>query len=832
MFARQVRQQGDRPALESSRGAWSYRELDRASARVAATLRRRQLRRGDLVAVLCARSPELVACWLGVVRAGGVFLPIDPGHPNRRIATLFDDARPRFVVHQAELLDRLPRKIAASRIEIGAAWLETAERPPPLPARWRAGQAAYAMFTSGSTGRPKAVLLPHMGLANLAAAQAAAFRVTPRSRVLQFSSPAFDASISEIFATLTAGGTLVMADPAELLPGARLVRALQEHRITHLTIPPTLLGELPVAELPDLQTLVVAGEACSAEIASQWSAGRQLINAYGPTETTVCATLYSCPSGRQPRPPIGKPITNCRAYVLDDRGRPCADGQTGELYLGGPGVGLGYLNCPEQTAQRFLPDHFDTRATARMYRSGDLARRNREGQLEFVGRVDDQLQIRGIRVEPGEVAAALEAVPGVRQAAVLAERSGSRQRLAAFVTTRGGEAPSTQSLVAQLRRRLPPHLVPARVERVERFPRLASGKIDLAALAGQNESRLVKHVADPTPPRTKLERDVLAIFEQVLSVDGLGMEDDFFTCGGDSLAAMELLFRLERQLARQLDPRELLAAPTPAALVRTLSDRPRDGGHPLIVPLAGDQDARPLFCVHPGGGNALCYFDLARAMEPQFAVYGVQSPGLVDTQSPPETIEELAEEYLAAIRSLTSGRPFHLCGWSFGGVVAFEMAKRLAVGERAGPVVLVDCGRRHAFAVLRELMPDLKVPLYQIPWLEEEQLFAAFRGQTRDSRLIPDGAEESLTRRIFRVFVSNVEATLRYEPGRLEDDVVFVEAAQPIPGSRRAPSDEWRDRCRRLTVITTPGSHLTLIRPPLVRQLAETLKNVFPVAIR
>jgi thioesterase domain-containing protein/acyl carrier protein len=538
--------------------------------------------------------------------------------------------------------------------------------------------------------------------------------------------------------------------------------------------------------------------------------------------------MFHCPQGDQPGPPIGSPIANCWTYILDAQGNLCAAGEIGELYIGGVGVGLGYLNRPQLTAERFVPDSFCPRSGATMYRSGDLVARRPDGNLEFHGRVDQQVKIRGIRIEPAEVVAALESIPCVRQAAVIAQESGGTSRLVAFATATQLQTPPTQVLFAELRRRLPAHLVPARLEWVSAFPRLPNGKVDRTALQSMPAEPCVPASAAriSTLPESPVERELRHMMEEVLDQPGISGNDDFFARGGDSLMAMDLLSRIERRFGMRLEPRQLLASPTPASLSQTLGDAPESRPHPLVVPLSGDGEGTPLFCIHPGGGNVYCYLELARALGPGVSVYGIQSHGIEDDVRPAETIEALAEEYLDAIRAVTVGRPCYLSGWSFGGLVAFEIAKRLTNEKLASPVVLIDSGKLHAFAVVRALFPDLSVPLFQMPWLDEDELLESFCAQKQRSQLIPPHADRQLSRRILRVFMANVEATLRYQPGQIDQDLVFIEADELLPGMRRPPSQEWREHCRQTHVFRTRGSHLQMVQQPYVNKLAEVLTHV------
>ncbi len=390
LFTRAARQNPDAVALVHEDQVVRYGELAERADRLAHWLRAAGVGAESVVAVRMKRSPELVTAVLGIWKAGAAYLPVDPDYPAERIAYMLDDARPTCV------LDELPDLTGLPGTDPGV-------RPHP-------DSPAYLIYTSGSTGRPKGVVASHRGVHSLLTTQRERLGVGPGSRVLQFASPSFDAAFWEICMGLLSGATLVLAPAERLLPGLALASVVAEHGVTHVTLPPSALAVLPEDALPGV-TLVVAGEACPPDLTARWSAGRRMINAYGPTETTVCATT-SAPLSGAGVPPLGTPVVDARVYVLDARLRPVPHGVVGELYLAGAGLARGYLNRHALTAERFVADPFGAPGS-RMYRTGDLARRRTDGTLEFAGRVDHQIKVRGFRVEPGEVEAALTEHPSV-----------------------------------------------------------------------------------------------------------------------------------------------------------------------------------------------------------------------------------------------------------------------------------------------------------------------------------------------------------------------------------------------------------------------------------
>ncbi|MFH8348636.1 amino acid adenylation domain-containing protein [Streptomyces sp. NPDC018045] len=554
LFAEQVARTPDATALVFEDVTLSYGELNARANRLAHRLTAQGVRPETPVAVVLPRSVELAVALLAVLKAGGAYVPVDPDYPAERRAFVLADTAPVLVLDAEAMRQDL------------SAYPDTDPTTGLRPAH-----PAYVIHTSGSTGTPKGVVVPHTGLAALAASQAERFAVTAESRVLQFASAAFDASVSEMCVTWLSGAALVMAPGERLLPGAGLEELLAGQRVTHATLPPSVLAALPPrAALPGVVSLVVAGEACPADLVERWSAGRRMVNAYGPTEATVCASVGAPLSGRVV-PSLGAPIGDVRMFVLDALLRPVPDGAAGELYLAGSGLARGYLGRFALTAERFVACPFGP-AGARMYRTGDLVRRRADGEPEFVGRVDDQVKVRGHRIEPGEVEQALGAHPAVRQAAVAAraDRTGDL-RLTGYVVPAADAA--RQTLAAELRRdllaRLPEYLVPSVITVLDALPLTPNGKVDRKALPAPDPARTGSD-AGGRAPRSPQEEILCELYADLLGVPGVGIDDSFFALGGHSLLATRLVSRVRAVLGVELPIAALFEAPTVEALVERL----------------------------------------------------------------------------------------------------------------------------------------------------------------------------------------------------------------------------------------------------------------------
>ena len=571
LFEAQAARTPDATAIESPTARLTYAELDAYANRMARTLRRRGVGRGDLVAVVSDHDIDTFVALLAVLKAGAAYAPIDIEAPPERLRHQFEDACPRLVLADVAALGRLPDN-AGERVafdtcarevdgEAGDDLRDAHPGPHPGP-----DDLAYVIYTSGSTGTPKGVLVEHDGLRELTLAQIDAFAIEPRSRLLQFASLSFDASVSEVFTAWCRGACLCLPGRARMLAGDALAAVLNERAITHVTLPPSVVpGLVDAGGAPTLQTLVVAGEACTAAIVRRWPSAVRFINAYGPTEATVCATLHVCDATESRDPPIGRPLAHATVYVLDDALQRVPEGIAGEIVIGGTGVARGYHRKPALTAERFLADPF-VGGGARMYRTGDRGRIRTDGVIEFLGRIDQQLKVRGYRIEPGDVEAALLRDGRIAQAFVTAHGELDSRSLVAYVVAVDRSMLASEDVLAAVRGRLPAYMVPSAVVVMERFPLTVNGKIDRAALpppgAGSAERDASAHVAARTPT----ERRLVEIWADVLGCSPPGVLDNFFALGGHSLLATRVVGRIRQTMAVALTLQEFFAAATLEAL--------------------------------------------------------------------------------------------------------------------------------------------------------------------------------------------------------------------------------------------------------------------------
>ncbi|MBF0626317.1 MAG: amino acid adenylation domain-containing protein, partial [Magnetococcales bacterium] len=499
--ARVARAHPDAPAVEGEGTLLTHGELDRRANRLAHLLRARGVGVGSRVAICLDRVVEAPLGILAILKAGAAYVPLDPAYPRERLRHMLEDAEPRLVITRAGLADRLPDRAVGEPLLLEPGADPAPDRPETAPEFVQTPDTpAYVIFTSGSTGRPKGIELDHRGLVNLIHDSNRRFGVTQHSRVLQFAAFGFDVAVWETWMALNAGGTLVLNPGGDLFSLLHLPRFLRQRRITHALLPPSLLAVLPADDLPELQTVIAVGERCTNANVARWAPGRTFFNGYGPAEGTVTVAVHPTDAHAPPRvlgPPIGRPLDNVRLHVLDSRGRELPVGIPGEIAVGGLQVARGYLKRPELTRERFVPDPFGSDPAARLYRTGDRGRRLPDGQLEFLGRLDHQIKIRGFRVELGEIEAVLGRDPQVA-GAVVTLRAGPVPALDAYVVTRGGADPDPRRLRELAARHLPDYMVPATVTVLARFPLTPNGKVDRDALPAPGS----RGVAAPngTPP--------------------------------------------------------------------------------------------------------------------------------------------------------------------------------------------------------------------------------------------------------------------------------------------------------------------------------------------
>jgi len=686
----QARQTPDSVAVADAKQQLTYRELNARANQLARYLRKLGVGPEVLVGIALERSAELLVALLGILKAGGAYVPLDPEYPLERLAFMAKDSGLRGIVTQGGLLEKLPEG-AAPRIDPDTErGLIAKESREDFPSGAGPDNLVYVIYTSGSTGLPKGVEITHRSLANLVLWHRDAFEVTAADRATLFSSPAFDASVWEIGPYLSVGAGLVLPDETTRLSPDLLRDWLVANRITIGFFPTALAEQLIALEWPDNTSLriMLTGADRLRHYPSE-TLPFALVNNYGPTEATVVTTSGRVPSeGRGGSlPSIGRPIANVEVYILNEKLRPVVDGEAGELCIGGVGLARGYHQRPELTAEKFIPNPFSARAESRLYRTGDVARVARDGQLEFVGRLDEQVKIRGYRVETGEIEAVLGEHGGVEAAVVVARQETPEDaRLVAYVVPRAGQRPAIEELRNALKRKLPEWMLPARFEFLEAMPLTPSGKVDRRALPTPGTSRPLM-AASGTTARTDLEQKLAELFAKLLRLDHVGIDEDFFDLGGDSLVALKLIAKLEKAMGQRISLASLFHAPTVRELAAFLSDHRSTHEILRALPIQAQGSRPPFFCV--GGGPSTRA--LAQRLAPEQPFLGlVFEEAELQTLPAPFRVEDLAAILVRKMQAEQRTGPYFLGGWCFYGCVAYEMARQLrASGEEVELLILI-----------------------------------------------------------------------------------------------------------------------------------------------
>ncbi|GAB2715911.1 amino acid adenylation domain-containing protein [Halomonas garicola] len=841
----------DAVALEFGGQALTYAELERRSRALAVALHQRGVDRGSIVAVALPRSLELEIALVAVLRAGAAYLPLDAEQPDARLKRILDSAEPACLL-SADVERFARQSVLAPRDwptdAPGEALADTAPAPD---------DPAYVIYTSGSTGEPKGVVVEHRAIINRLLWMRDYFAVDESERILQKTPATFDVSVWEFFLPLIAGARLVIA-PADAHRDPRAIaRLIRERGITTLHFVPSMLGAFlttPGIAAQRLRRVIVSGEALTPSLRERFHAtlDTRLFNLYGPTEAAVDVSVWEATRDDTSNPvPIGFPVWNTRLYVLDAQLRPLPPGVAGDLYLGGVQLARGYLGQPALTAERFIDAPFINDGFLdgeRLYKSGDVARFRRDGAVEYLGRSDDQVKLRGLRIELGDIATALADAPGVAAAEVLLRELGSGEpRLVGYVQLDADSAaPGLASDSAALRARVTPHLarqlpdymLPAAYVAVDEWPLTANGKLNRRALP-------LPEMADDAGGgelATDTQRTLAALFARELKLENhrpLGPDADFFRLGGDSLSAVHLLLAIEKHFLRDPGFGTLFAAPTIAALAAQLDapDKAADDGlGPSVVLAQGEQRLPPLFAVHPAGGIAWNYRSLARSLAqtlaPARTVYGLQSPALRPDKPLPASIEALADDYVATVQALHPAGPVHLAGWSVGGIIAHAMAVRLReAGREVGVVALLDaypaeCWRAEPepdpdpVAALRALLAIAGYDPEQHLALDTREKVVAFlrRGESTLGNL-PEAALDGVVRA-----VTGTNRLVRgHHHGYLDAALVHLRAGRDHVSRPHLKAALWQAHAAEVEALETPYYHAEMTGADAAQHLAPLL---------
>jgi len=840
----QVELNPDAVAVVCEEEQLTYRELNEQANQLARHLQSLGVGSEVLVGIYVERSIEMIIGLLGILKAGAAYVPLDPDYPSERLTYILDNSQAAVLVTTAQLAPRLPslpqqliclddERELLSTYNRGN--LQTSVQPDNL---------AYVIYTSGSTGKPKGVEICHQSLVNFLCSMAVKPGLTDTDVILAVTTICFDIAALEIYLPLIVGAKTVVASRDVAADGKQLSLELERSGATVMQATPATWQMLLAVGWQGNQQLkiICGGEALSVQLATQLrEKGSCVWNLYGPTETTVWSTVYPVSTSEQIESSedssvsIGRAIANTQVYILDRNLQPVPIGVPGEIHIGGAGLARGYLNRPELTQAKFIRNPFSKEPDSRLYKTGDKARYLPDGNIEFIGRIDNQVKIRGFRIELGEIEATLAQHPEVQEAVVIVrEDSPGEKLLVAYLITQ--EEVELTQLRSFLKTKLPDYMVPSAFVVLDTIPLTPNGKVDRRALPTPNADHFSQD-SDLIPPRTPIELQLSQIWSEVLNIPTLGVRNNFFDLGGHSLLAVRLMARIEQQLGIHLPLTTLFTEPTIESQAHLLNSKGNVRSYSPLVPIQTLGELPPLFCVHPIGGNVLCYTELARYLGKNQPFYGLQSQGLSGDYEPLTKIEEMATSYIKALQEIQPNGPYYLGGWSMGGVVAWDMAQQLqASGEEVALVALIDSYAPSSMSDLEldeaslanSLAADLsglfgmELPLAQLNLTQlqpEEQLQHIFTAAKRLNLLPPEIGMEQM-RHLFEVFKANRIAIANYQPQPYSGKVVLFCA------SSSTEDQGWTSlTTQKLETYIIPGSHYTMMRSSYVQVLAQELET-------
>ncbi len=879
-----IRQQSEKypskTALCCGEASITYKELDQRSNQLAHYILASGLKPGSFIAVALERSNEMVISLLAILKSGCTYIPLDPSYPANRIEMIFEDANVKCIITNSALSESIPKCESVFLIDkminaengfhpdiilhgkknISIHDESISNKSPDI--KIRPEDLAYVIFTSGSTGRPKGVMISHKSLLNFLFSMQKTPGITDKDYILAVTTIAFDIAILEIWVPLISGASIHIASELEAKDGQKLLDIIHKHQVSIMQATPVtwqIMIESGWERSPKL-TCLCGGEAMPRQLATDLlNRCHSVWNLYGPTETTVWSTIFQVEEinlTHDPIVPIGKPIKNTSIFILNEHFDPVPIGIPGELYIGGDGVSKGYLNRAELTAERFIENPFNY--GSKMYRTGDLARFRSDGVLEYLGRTDQQVKLRGYRIELGEIEFYLQKHPEIKQGVVALVKSGSQPRLVAFYIPKVKNTTITNSnLTDYLRNLLPDYMIPSHFVKMPQFPLTPNRKLDRNKLATYKLVVEVRSNNNLVKPRDVTEFKLAKIWQDILGMRSISVVDNFFEVGGHSLIAVRLMARITTEFNKSLPLATIFQHPTIAELAKVLIKNNVESMWDALVPMQkGSIEFPPVFCLPGAGGNILYMQSLIREMNHELSIYGLQPPGLDGITPVFESVESLAKHYIESIKKVYPVGPYRLIGHSFGGLVAFEIARHLErSGDIVGDVIILDTAAPHWFEPTGLDWSNAKW-LTQVSSIADHQ-YGVELGLTqadfesidnKDSQLglllnrliqqgiFPEGAQLEQLRGFMQVYQSNLQMDYNPEnqPNNLNVVVIRSTELQPdqLTDKKAIQIREERDLGwgkwlkNEPQVFDSPGDHLTMLNSQNVTALATTIHKI------
>ncbi len=855
LFEEQVLRTPDSIVLFDDQKVLTYTELNDKANRLARHLHKSGAVEGSLVALCIERSTDLLVALLAIQKAGCTYIPLDPIYPKDRLALILEDGNPVVLITERKLLENLPETSAKNIfIEETSAYQDESPDNPAFAVN--PDMVAYLIYTSGSTGKPKGVQIQHRALVNFIHSMARQPGITAKDVWLAVTTISFDIAGLEMYLPIISGAKIFVASQETSMNPDLLIQKIEEHGATILQATPVTFRMLNSAEWKGAKDLKIlcGGEAMPKELAYDL-VGKcgELWNMYGPTETTVWSTVEKVAVDENDRTGyinLGKPIDNTFIYVLNTEFQPVPIGYPGELFIGGDGLAKGYFNLPEMTRDKFLPDPFSNRPGARMYRTGDLVQQTEEGKLEFLNRVDSQVKIRGFRIELGEIESALTLFPTIQDNVVLVrEDTPGDKRLVAYLIKKENQETDLAELRQFLKTKIPDYMVPVAYVFIDQFPLTPNGKIDRKALPSPMETAQQEEKAY-VAPTTETEAKLADIWAEVLKINRVGIDENFFEIGGHSMLAVTLMVKIEKQLGVRLPLAVLFDHSTIQDMAKLLEKKEETVSWGSLVPIRSKGSKKPLYLVHGAGLNLLLYTTIVSHLDPDQPVFGLQAKGLDGVDEPLYTIEEIAAYYNEEILKVDKSGSYALAGFSMGGQLAYEMARQLLLeGKKVSFLGVFDtvsenASDMHIPFVKRYLLRTDRL-FHQVSWIvgtflkmpgAKKSEFAAAKWKSMMQKITKDdykikpegvsvGKQSELPKYLHKVHRANHIALEKYilppYPGKLTlframDQKFYIK--EPICYG-------WDEFVKEVVILHIPGEHSTIFAPPNDKLFAEALQK-------
>ncbi|TNP23667.1 amino acid adenylation domain-containing protein [Bacillus sp. CD3-5] len=842
LFEKVMGNYGDRIAIKGTQYSLSYRELNERANQVANELQKQGVQSGDIIGICLKRSPEQIATIIGILKCGCAYLPIDPALPKERMKFIVGDSGTKLVITEDIELEGLvnvtflhSEAIFTNGSKEGIKW---------VPHQDPKEQLAYVIYTSGSTGRPKGIGITHSSLLNHIRGMLQVFPMCDNERILQNITYSFDASVTEIFSALLGGSTLILTHPDKQFDIEYLADLIINESVTRAQLFHSLIEKLlsfpSFTEKNKLRYVFTGGEALSNQLVNLFHEKMDhtvsFINLYGPTEATVASTYWiSEPNCDQNSAPIGLPLPGYQLLVLNADLQPVPRGGIGELLIGGKGVTPGYLKENKLNESSFISININGN-TNLYYRTGDLVKQLTNGQFIFIARRDSQVKIRGFRIELDEIKSQILKQPEIENAVVMAKGAGGEKKIFAFIIQAEGTNISVNEVKDRLKNTLPHYMIPQVICWINEIPITLNGKIDQKKLPfGRNDLISQKK----TLPRNVLEQQLIAIWEEILSLSSIGINDDFFDLGGHSIKAIEVIGAIRKKLGLQLPLSCLFEHKTIKGLSEYIKIKDAPDDEALIFPLKeGSSSEAPLFLIHPGGGGALCYVLLAKCMANDMRIFGIQSRGYETNREPLKSIVSMAKLYMNCILKIQSKGPYRLAGWSMGGTVAIEIARLLEEkGEEVSFIGLIDAHPFDQSTKRVEREDSLAVWAYSLGVQPQEfyeknenEKYHIVLEAAKERGILPKNAELEDAKRIIKVMAANNMASDQYEFSEpIQSNLTLLNCEERDLHSSHDLVDveSWKKRTNgKVSIYPIKGNHNNLMLSPQVEYISEKITSI------